>query len=141
MNKSILFTLALFLVSFALKSQTPIGTWATLDDETGKVKSHVQIYEKGGKLHGKIVKLLIKPENENCVKCSGAMKNKPLIGLEILQGMKKDGNEWTDGKITDPKKGKTYSCTITMENADKIKLRGYMGISLLGRTQYWTRVK
>lgn len=140
-NKNFFLLLAFFLGLFVSYCQSPVGTWATIDDETGKVKSHVQIYEKDGKLYGKIIKLLIKPENENCTKCSGAMKNKPLIGLEIMKGLKKDGEEWTGGTIVDPKKGKEYSCTVTMENKDKLKLRGYIGISLIGRTQYWTRVK
>ncbi len=139
--KQILFTLAMILFGFNSFAQSPIGTWATKDDKTGEIKSHVQIYEKDGKIYGKIVKLLIKPENENCVKCSGSKKNKPLIGLVILEGLSKDDDEWNGGTITDPKEGKTYKCYITMENKDKIKLRGYIGFSLIGRTQYWTRVK
>lgn len=136
----------LVLVVFFISSsncfgQSPIGIWATIDDETQQVKSHIQIYEKDGKIYGSILKLLVKPENENCIKCTGNKANKPLIGLMILEGLKKSDKEWTHGNITDPKNGKTYRCTISMESNDKLKVRGYIGFSLLGRTQYWTRVK
>ena len=136
-----LITLTFLLCGIFAFSQSPIGTWKTWDDETGEAKSIVRIYKKtDGKLYGKIEKLLIKPDNNNCVKCKGKLKNKPLIGLEILQGLEKDGSEYGDGTITDPKTGKEYSCYIKLENPNKLKVRGYLGFSLIGRTQYWTRV-
>ncbi len=121
-------------------SQGPVGTWATIDDETGQMKSHIKITEKNGTLTGTIVKLLIKTETDKCTKCTGDKKDKPLIGLNILSISKKDGNEWVGGSIVDPKNGKTYKCTLRMESENKMAVRGYVGFSLLGRTQTWKRV-
>ena len=116
------------------------GKWKTIDDETGKAKSIVEITKNSkGQYIGKIVQLLAKPENNSCVKCTDDRKNKPLIGLEIIRGLNKDGNEFTGGTITDPKSGKTYKCTIKREG-DKLTVRGYVGFSLIGRTQTWQKV-
>jgi uncharacterized protein (DUF2147 family) len=122
-------------------SQSPVGTWATIDDETGQMKSHIKITEKNGTLTGTIVKLLIKPESDKCTKCTGDKKDKPLIGLSILSISKKEGNEWVGGSIVDPKNGKTYKCTLRMESENKMAVRGYIGFSLIGRTQTWKRVQ
>ncbi len=120
-------------------AQSPVGTWRTIDDETGKPKSHVEIYEQNGKLYGKITKLLNPSEpNPTCKKCSGAKKGKPIEGLVIIEGLKKDGDEWEDGTILDPSKGKTYDCKLWLEG-DKLKVRGY--VALFYRTQTWQRVK
>lgn len=118
------------------------GKWKTIDDETGQAKSIVEIYESNGKIYGKVVEILNPAKkNSKCDKCKGADKGKPIEGLVIIKGLKKDGNEWTDGDILDPQKGKLYSCTIELDGKDKLKVRGYMGVSLLGRTQVWHRVK
>ena len=133
---------AFFALFFSVLSYAQIeGKWKTIDDETGKPKSIVEIFKKSdGKYYGKIVQLLQKPENNNCVKCTDDRKNKPLVGLEIIRGLKKDGSEFTDGTITDPKKGKTYNCTVKTNGADKLNVRGYVGFSLIGRSQTWHRV-
>lgn len=69
-----------------------------------------------------------------------ALRNRPTLGLEILKDFSFDGkDEWKDGTIYDPKSGKTYSCYIRMENKNKLKIRGFIGVSMLGRTTYWTR--
>ena len=129
----------LLLLMPAAFAQSPVGTWRTIDDETGKPKSHVEIYEQNGKLYGKITKLLSPSEpNPTCKKCSGAKKGKPIEGLVIIEGLKKDGDEWEDGTILDPSKGKTYDCKIWLEG-DKLKVRGY--VALFYRTQTWQRVK
>jgi len=118
------------------------GKWKTVDDETGEAKSIVEVYEQGGKIYGKVVEILnAAKKNNKCTKCKGADKDKPILGLVIIKGLTKDGNEYTDGDILDPNKGKTYSCTIKLDGADKLSVRGYMGISMLGRSQTWTRVK
>ncbi len=138
--KKILITLTMVIVSITLFAQSTdiVGKWTTIDDDTGKPKSIVEIFKKSdGKYYGKILKLLQKPENETCVACKDDRKGKPLIGLEIIRGLKMDGNEFTGGTITDPKSGKTYKCTIT-RTGNKLNVRGYMGISLIGRTQTWT---
>lgn len=142
MKKGVL-TLMFALVCGLGYAQSVLGTWKTIDDETGKAKSYVEIYKKSdGKLYGKVVKILTAgKENAKCTKCSGSKKNQPILGMEILYGLEQDGEVWDDGDILDPNKGKEYSCKIELENKDKLKVRGYLGFSLLGRTQYWYRVK
>ena len=141
--KKTLITCYILLIAFFAQAQSTdiLGKWMTIDDESGQAKSVVEIFKKSdGKYYGKIVKLLQKPENENCVNCKDDRKNKPLLGLEIIRGLKKEGNEYTAGNITDPKSGKTFKCTITRDG-DKLNVRGYMGFSLIGRTQTWTATK
>ena len=136
-------TLLIFalLLSVVIHSQSITGKWKTIDDETGKERSIVEIYESEGKIYAKIVKLLEKSEeNKVCENCKGANKNKPLKGLIVIDGLKKDGNEWNGAKILDPKTGSEYKCYITLEEPNKLKVRGYLGFALLGRTQYWYRV-
>jgi len=116
------------------------GKWKTIDDETKQAKSIVEIYKKSdGKYYGKVSQLLIKPADPNCSGCKDDRKGKPILGMEIIRGLAKDGDEFTGGTITDPKTGKTYKCTIT-KDGDKLNVRGYMGFSLLGRTQVWQKV-
>lgn len=115
------------------------GKWKTIDDETGKPKSIVEIFKKNdGKYYGKIVQLLIKPENNNCVKCKDDRKNKPLIGLEIIRGLSKDGSEFGGGTITNPKDGKSYKTELVREgNTLKVKAL-ILGIAV--KTQTWHKV-
>ena len=141
MRKFILSITAL-LFSTIFYSQGVIGKWKTIDDETAKAKSIIEIYEKSGKIYGKVIEIL-EAENKKkvCSNCSGEDKNKPILGMVIIKGLSKEGNEYTFGKILDPKNGKLYKCFIELEGKDKLKVRGYIGISLFGRTQYWYRVK
>ena len=130
------------VASTALASEPGVARqWKTIDDETGKPKAVVSIVEKDGKLHGTIVKLFRAPDEEQnprCDKCTGALKDQPILGMTILRDLEKDGDEWTGGTILDPKNGKSYDCKIALEDGGKkLKVRGYLGISLLGRTQYW----
>lgn len=136
--KKLLLTFALLLFGVMTFAQIE-GKWKTIDDETKQAKSIVEIYKRGEQYYGKISQLLIKPANPNCTECKDDRKNKPIVGMEIIRGLKKDGNEFTDGTITDPKTGKTYKCTIKREG-DKLNVRGYLGFSLIGRTQTWQKV-
>lgn len=141
MRNLILSSLFLFIGVFTF-AQSPVGIWKTIDDETGKAKSHVEIYEQKGKLYGKVIKILDpKKQNAVCSKCKKDKKNKPILGMVIVEGLEKDGKKWDDGKILDPNKGKIYDVSMELESEDKLKVRGYVGFSLLGRTQYWYRVK
>ena len=118
------------------------GKWKTIDDETGEEKSIVEIYEKDGKVYGKVVEILNPAKKDaKCTKCKGSDKDKPILGLVIIKGLEKDGDEYTDGDILDPNKGKTYSCTIKLDGKDKLDVRGYLGFSFIGRSQTWHRVK
>jgi uncharacterized protein (DUF2147 family) len=124
-------------------ASTPVGRWTTIDDETKKPRSVVAIWEEDGKLYGKVEKIYPEPNepvNPLCEKCDGALKNKPVLGMTILRGLQKDGDEWKGGTIMDPKNGKTYKCKLQLEDGGKrLKVRGFVGFSLLGRTQHWAR--
>jgi uncharacterized protein (DUF2147 family) len=133
--------LFLLFFSITMNSQSIVGKWKTIDDETGEAKSIVELFLKSGKMYAKVVEVLdIANKNSLCQKCSGEDKNKPILGLTIIKGLSKEGAEYTSGEILDPKNGKLYKCAISLESKDKLKVRGYIGFSLLGRTQYWHRV-
>ena len=140
-NNICILSIVLFLGINTAKSQSVFGKWKTLDSATGKIESIVEVYDKDGKAYAKIIDS-IKEEDKNrpCDACKGKNKNKPIFGMVILNGLEKNGNEWKGGKILDPKNGKYYSCYITLLNKNKLKLRGFIGISFLGRTEYWYRV-
>lgn len=127
-------------------SSSPAGYWKTIDDETNRQRSVVRIWIDDGKAFGEIVQLYRKPSEKDdldplCKKCEGEMKKQKVNGLVILKNLVKDGDEWGDGEILDPANGKYYSSYIeVLDNGMKLKVRGYLGISLLGRTQYWYRV-
>ncbi len=122
---------------------TPVGKWKTIDDKTGKPKSIVAIWEEGGKLYGKVDKLLDpKPDDPNpvCKKCDGELKDKPILGMRILWDLAKSGDTWSGGRIMDPDNGKTYRCNVTLsDGGKKLLVRGFIGMALLGRTQTWLR--
>jgi uncharacterized protein (DUF2147 family) len=138
-----LVALALALVALpALAQPTPIGTWRTIDDETGEPKSLVRIYERGGVLQGDIVMLL--PEGRLCSPCAERFEGRDLRGETIVTGLRRRGNrnEWSGGRITDPKNGRTYNLSVSMDGPNRLRLRGYvLGIRALGRTQTWERVQ
>ena len=125
------------------QNASPAGVWKTIDDETGKPKALVRITEDAGILTGKIEKLYRpagQDQNPKCVKCSDARKDHPIIGMTILSGLKKDGNEYTGCEILDPSKGKTYKSKATLaDNGNKLEVRGYIGAPMFGRTQTWQR--
>lgn len=143
MKRNTVLSLVVFFAMFwNAQSQTVLGKWKTIDDETKQPKSIVEIYEKSGKYYGKIVDIL-NPEKRKslCTKCTGEDKNAPVMGLIIIKGLVKDGDEYNSGKILDPLKGEEYKCFITLDGKDKLKVRGFIGVSMFGRTQYWYRVK
>lgn len=132
------FIVALFTVVY-VNAQTGVeGRWKTIDDATGKMKSIVEISIKNGKLYGKVVEL--KPgENPEkvCTACTDSRKGKKIVGLEIISGLTKDGDEWEgDDAILDPENGKLYDCKIWVEDG-KLQVRGYIGF--IYRTQTWVR--
>jgi len=140
--KKILLTAIILISYLGLNAQSVTGQWKSIDDETGKPKSIIEIYKQGDKYYGKIVKLLTEENKDGvCRTCETKYKDKNIIGLVILKDLEKDGDEYGDGEIMDPKNAKTYSAYIKLVEPDKLKVRGYIGFSLLGRTQYWYRVK
>jgi uncharacterized protein (DUF2147 family) len=110
---------------------------------TGNVKSIVKIEGSTSDLSGTVVKLF-PGALTICSACNGDLKNKPILGMTVMYGLKQDAddkNKWTDGTIMDPKTGKTYHCTLTVsDDGKKLNVRGYIGISLFGRSQTWVRV-
>ncbi len=140
--KKALFSVLIIALSVSVNAQTIFGKWNSTNDDTGKVDSVIEIYKKDGKAYAKIIEIK-DPTRQNavCDLCKGENKNKPLLGLNILTGLQKNGSEWSDGEIVDPRNGTVYSCYITLLNENKLKIRGYIGFSLLGKTKYWERTK
>ena len=131
---------------FASAQTTPVGLWKTIDDESGKEKTLLRIQESSGQLTGTVEKFLdpaTKPDVK-CDLCSDERKGKPILGMQILRGLKPtdDKARWDGGEILDPNKGKIYKSRITLiEGGKKLEMRGYIGAPLLGRTQVWIRVE
>ncbi len=124
------------------QAASPVGLWKNVDDETGKPKALIRISDSGGELQGTIERLFGEKKDAHpvCADCEGAQKNKPIVGLTIISGMKREGEKYAGGQILDPGNGKTYSSTIEMiDGGKKLKVRGYIGVPMLGRTQIWLR--
>jgi len=140
----LLIALGLTLISaHAAATDNPIGLWRTIDDKSGKEKSLVRVSEDNVQLQITVEKLFREPGEEHnplCDKCPGEKKNKPVIGMQIGSGLKKDGDVWSGGEILDPQNGKTYKCKVWLEDkGKKLNVRGFIGVSVLGRTQVWVR--
>ena len=133
------------LAGTALAQATPVGLWKTIDDETGKEKSFVRITEAGGVLSGKVEKIVDPAKQEQvCQECTDARKGQKVLGMTIVEGVKKnaDGSVWDGGTILDPNNGKVYKVKMTPKDGGKaLDVRGFIGFSLLGRTQTWVRVE
>jgi uncharacterized protein (DUF2147 family) len=141
MSKLVISIFCFFFTYSIVSAQSPVGIWKNVDDEDGREKSHIEVYEKSGKLYGKVIKLLPAATITKCDACSGDKKGKSIVGMDILWDLVKSGKVWDDGEILDPKNGKVYSAKVELDGKDKLKVRGYMGVSILGRTQTWYRVK
>jgi uncharacterized protein (DUF2147 family) len=141
MSKLVISIWCLFFTISMLSAQSPVGIWKNVDDEDGREKSHIEVYEKNGKLYGKVIKLLPAATITKCDACTGDKKGKSIVGMDILWNLTKSGKIWDDGEILDPKNGKVYSAKIELDGKDKLKVRGYLGVSMFGRTQTWYRVK
>jgi uncharacterized protein (DUF2147 family) len=139
--KHILLLLLLITLSITVNGQTIIGKWETFDDKTNEKKAIIEIYNKDNIYYAKIVETFIGPKNATCQYCKGTKKDKPIIGLVIIQNTKKNGNEFDGGTILDPESGVVYKCYLKLIDSDKLKVRGFIGFSIFGRTQYWLRKK
>ena len=135
--------LAAAACALAHAQPTPVGLWKTIDDETGKEKSYVRVVEANGVLSGKVEKLLDPAKQEaKCDKCSDARKDQPILGMAILEGVRKHEGEpyWDGGTILDPNNGKTYRVRLTpKEEGKQLEVRGYLGP--FWRNQTWLRVE
>lgn len=140
MKKSIFSVLLTVFAVLGLQAQGVLGKWKTIDDKTGKPKSVVEITEQNGKIYGTVIEILSEKKDAKCTKCKGENKDKPVKGMQVVLGLSKDGDEYSGGKILDPVSGKEYKCIIKLNGKDKLDVRGYIGFSLIGRTQTWHRI-
>ena len=139
---SLLLSALCLLVSNAFAADSPVGTWTTIDDATHKPRSIIQISENNGVLSGTITKIFKQAGDTGiCGKCPGQFKDQPIVGLTILWDLKPDGTDsWGGGQILDPKNGRIYRCKMKLNTSgNSLDVRGYIGISILGRTQTWLR--
>ncbi len=124
---------------------TAAGVWEQVNEKTGEAQSTVTIAKSGDAYVGRVTSIFLKPGNPPdplCAKCSGALKNQPMKGLQIINGMKQDGLTYSDGTILDPESGTLYSATMQLSPDGKhLTVRGYVGISAFGRSQVWNRVR
>jgi uncharacterized protein (DUF2147 family) len=129
--------------SLAQAADSPVGYWTTIDDDGKTPSSIIQIYPRGKKLFGKVVRLINPREKDpKCTACDGARKNQRILGMEILRDFEQDDDEWSGGYILDPRNGTEYKCYMELQDGGKrLKVRGYVGIALLGRTQHWQRAE
>ncbi len=139
MNKKILLILIIFSAQIAHAQKDITGLWKTIDDNTGKPRSIVEIYKNGNKYFGKVKKLYRDPgedPNPMCDECDedDDRYKKPVIGMEIIRDLEKDGDEYDEGTVLDPENGSVYRCKIWLEDGN-LMLRGY--IAFFFRTQTW----
>ncbi len=124
----------------AQQLDSPVGLWKSIDDESKQAKALIRIVEQGGALVGRIEKILTDKADAVCDLCPDDRKGKPVQGMTILTGLKKDGDEWTGGEILDPNNGKLYRAKAKLaDGGRKLNVRGFIGIALVGRTQTWLR--
>jgi len=137
----ILLLTAISFSGFTQNKDAILGKWINATGE-----AHVEITKKNDKYFGKIVWLKETKDDKGIVKTDlknpdASLKARPILGLEILKDFVFTGSKWTDGTIYDPKSGKTYSCNMTLKDNGQLNMRGYVGISLIGRSEVWKRVK
>ena len=125
-------------LSITTSGQTIIGPCEAYDNKTKEKKADIEVYKTNNFYVVKIVKSFTSEKNALCETCKGTNKNKPIIGLVKIQNVKKNGEAFNGGSISDPENGETYKCYLRLIN-NKLYVRGYIGFSLFGRTQYWVR--
>jgi uncharacterized protein (DUF2147 family) len=120
---------------------SPEGLWKTTDDRTGKPRGIVRIYQENGALYGRVEATLDPAEaRQVCDLCTDERRNKPVVGMIVMRGLRKNGGEYNGGDILDPDTGSVYRCKLRIEDQGrKLIVRGFIGFSLFGRTQTWTR--
>jgi uncharacterized protein (DUF2147 family) len=138
-----LVVLALPCFSAHAADLSPVGLWKTIDDHTRKPRGLVRVTQVGGEYQAKVEKIYPKPgedQNPKCEKCEGTRHDQPVIGMTILWGLRKHSDEYQGGEILDPENGKVYRVKMKLDDGGRtLHVRGYIGVSLLGRTQIWIR--
>ena len=140
-----LLSISLNSTAIAQTADPAIGTWKTIDDKTNQPASLIKIEEINGTLEGTIIKTFPRPNETpltNCNLCKDELKDKPIIGLKIMSGLKQEKpGFWSGGKILDPKEGEYYKVKVSTEDGKKMDVRGYIGVPMLGRTQIWYKAE
>lgn len=136
------FLMLLGIATVSAQSNSPFGVWKSIDDKTGEAKSHVEVYQKNGKMYGKIIKILTDKPNAKCDECKGEKKGQPVNGMVIIEGMQEVDGTWKNGTILDPQNGNVYGCVVWVETEkpNELKVRGKHWTGIY-RTQTWFRVK
>lgn len=134
-------TLHVFLLlSASIFAQGIEGIYKTIDDATKEAKSKIKIYKKDGMYYGRVIELLPAATTDVCIDCPGEKNGALLTDIDIVWDMKPYKDYWSYGQIVDPANGKVYKCNIWLDGND-LKVRGYIGVSVLGRTQVWYRIE
>lgn len=136
-----LFIFAILIIvssNFCLAETSVMGLWKTIDDDTGEVRALVRVVERDGKLYGIVEKLVARPMDDVCDLCEPPFKDKPIVGMQIIDGLTRNGFYYSNGNILDPGNGKMYRCKVWLDTDDRLNVRGYIGF--LYRTQKWYRV-
>ncbi len=124
-------------------ASTVAGLWQTIDDKTGQPEGLVRVVEADGEYIGTVVAVFSPPAPDSrplCERCEGELKNKPVVGMSILRGVRRDGDGYAGGQILDPDEGRVYRCRLALiDGGRKLEIRGYIGVPLFGRTQIWIR--
>jgi uncharacterized protein (DUF2147 family) len=122
---------------------SPVGLWQPIDSKTGKPLGLIRIFEQNGLFFGRIEPSSPSDDpSERCTRCSDERKNQPIIGLVLMRNLRREGDEYTGGDILDPDTGRVYGCKFRLtDGGHKLIMRGFLGISLLGRSQTWERVE
>ena len=142
-RRALLLTILAGLPAASLAQAPPgvAGLWQTIDDRTGQPRATVRLFEAQGRIYGNVERALDPAyAGAICERCTDDRKGKPVEGLQIIRGLARDGDEWNGGTILDPETGATYRCSMRLaDGGRKLVVRGYLGISLLGRSQTWLR--
>jgi uncharacterized protein (DUF2147 family) len=129
-------------VAWAAGPASPLGLWRTIDDQTNKPRALVLIFARDGMLFGRVTSIFdARYADARCQDCAGDRKGQPVIGLEIMRDMKPDGSRWDGGTILNPQTGDVYRCSMHLgPGGETLVVRGFIGFSLIGRSQTWQRM-
>lgn len=135
--------LMLGVATLAAAQGSPVGAWRTIDDKTGKPRAVMRLTEANGVVSGRIERGYNPAEDARvCTACTDERKGRLLRGMEVMRGMRAHGEEWSGGEVLDPDNGMIYSCRMRLiDGGARLEVRGYLGISLFGRTQVWERLE
>lgn len=139
--KRILGTFLILFSFLTVSAQSVTGKWQNFNHE-GEPNSIIEVYKKDGKIYGKVDRIMKEEDRDRvCTECDGALKDQPIEGMVLMQGLEKEGNEYSGGTIVDPKSGKEYRCKIWLDenDPDRLNVRGYL--AFFYKTKVWERAE